>query len=221
MRTGRTGGAARPGRPRAFDADVALDQALRLFWQKGFEGTSLTDLTAAMGINRPSLYAAFGNKEQLFRAVLDRYTSGTAAYTREALQAPTARQVVQQLLAGAIRVSAGPSTPAGCLLVQSALACGDDAAAMQQEVAARRAAAEIQLRERLERARTEGDLPPDADPADLARYISAVLSGIAVQAAGGAGPAELERVARLAMRALPSVDHADTGIRRSRGAGSL
>src|SRR3954465_13916988 len=93
---------ATPGRPRTFDADKALDKALHVFWRKGFEGASLPDLTKAMGINRPSMYAAFGNKEQLFRKALDRYATGPAGYVCAALEAPTARAVVEKLLQGAI-----------------------------------------------------------------------------------------------------------------------
>lgn len=192
------------GRPRAFDLDAALDRAVEVFWQKGYEGASLTDLTDAMGINRPSLYAAFGNKEALFCRALDRYASGPAAYTCEALEAPTAYEVVRQLLAGAIRVTTGPTTPAGCMMVQSALVSGDGAGAMRQEVAARRANGLIRLRERLERARAEGDLPADSDPALLASYIFTVQQGMSVQAASGATREELERIAELALRVWPS-----------------
>src|SRR5438094_4748444 len=112
------------GRPRAFDVDEALDQALRIFWRKGYAGASLPDLTRAMGINRPSLYAAFGNKEMLFRKALDRYAEGPAAYVCEALREPTARAVVERLLRGAIKLLTDPSNPGGCLAVHGALACG-------------------------------------------------------------------------------------------------
>src|SRR3954451_12943615 len=105
------------GRPRGFDAGEALDRALEVFWRQGYEGTALSDLTAAMGINRPSLYAAFGNKDALFRRVLERYADGPAAYTHEALEEPTARAVVERLLRGAIEVTTDPLTPPGCLLV--------------------------------------------------------------------------------------------------------
>lgn len=196
-------GATKLGRPRAFDIDQALDRAIQVFWQKGYAGASLTDLTDAMGINRPSLYAAFGNKESLFCKALDRYASGPAAYVCEALEAPTAREVVRRLLAGAIRVTTGPDTPRGCMMVQGALAVGDDAAAMRQELADRRADGLNRLAERLARARTEGDLPPDSDPALLAQFIVTVQQGIAVQAASGATPSELERIAELALRAWP------------------
>src|SRR5688500_17890997 len=103
------------GRPRAFDADKALDRALKVFWKKGYEGASLPDLTKAMGINRPSLYAAFGNKEALFRKALARYAAGPAAYVCRAMEARTARAVFEQLLAGAIEMQADRRNPRGCL----------------------------------------------------------------------------------------------------------
>src|SRR6476619_2477244 len=154
------------GRPRAFDTEKALDRALQVFWRKGYEGASLPDLTKAMGINRPSLYAAFGNKEALFRKAVERYAQGPAGYVREALELPTARQVVERLLRGGICVGTGPKGPRGCLMVQGALSCGDAAEPARKELAARRAAGEAALRRRLERAREEGDLPKEADPAD-------------------------------------------------------
>ena len=160
---------AQPGRPRAFDPDVALDRAMHVFWAKGYEGAALSDLTQAMRINRPSLYAAFGNKEQLFRKVLDRYASGPLAYFGKALEAPKARDVVEQILFGAARMASDPRLPAGCLMVQGALACGDSAGSVQKETTARRAASEIALRRRLQRAKREGDLPRNADPGELAQ----------------------------------------------------
>src|SRR3954463_10083608 len=126
------------GRPRSFDVDRALEAALAVFWRKGFEGTSLPDLTEAMGINRPSLYAAFGNKEALFRKALDRYAQGPAQYVNEALNAPTARQVVQQLLDGVIEMATDKRNPRGCLMVQAALSCGENAECIRNELAARR-----------------------------------------------------------------------------------
>jgi len=139
------------GRPRAFDADVALERAMHVFWAKGYEGAAVSDLTQAMRINRPSLYAAFGNKEQLFRKVLDRYMDGPVAYFGKALAAPKARDVVEEIFFGTARMADDPRIPAGCLMVQGALACGD--ASVRKEVAARRAAAEVALRRRLQRAK--------------------------------------------------------------------
>jgi AcrR family transcriptional regulator len=192
------------GRPRAFDIDKALDGALKVFWRKGYEGASLPDLTEAMGINRPSLYAAFGNKEALFRKAIDRYINSNACHVREALAEPTARAVVERLLRASIDLVTDSRNPRGCFLVQSALACGDTADAIRREMIKRRAAGEADLRERFERALSEGDLPSGVDPADLARYVATVLHGMAVQAAGGASRDELRRVAAMALRAWPT-----------------
>lgn len=194
----------RPGRPRAFDTDKALDRAVRVFWRKGYEGASLSALTKAMGINRPSLYAAFGDKKALFRKALDRYAEGPACYLREALSQPTARAVVQRLLHAAAGMQADRHNPRGCLLVQGALACGEAAESVRRELNARRAAGETAIRRRLQRAQHEGDLPADADPAHLARYLTTVMQGMAVQAAGGATRAELCRVVETALRAWPA-----------------
>jgi AcrR family transcriptional regulator len=191
------------GRPRSFDVDQALARALQVFWRKGYEGTSLSDLTKTMGINRPSLYAAFGDKEALFRKALDRYAEDRASYVREALSQPTARAAVEKLLNGAADLLSDARNPPGCLNVQGALACGGDAEPVRRELALRRAAGEAAIRQRLKRAKTEGDLPLDANPADLARYVATVLHGMSVQAAGGATRAELQRVAQTALRALP------------------
>jgi AcrR family transcriptional regulator len=191
------------GRPREFDVDQALDRALQVFWRKGYEGATLPDLTEAMGINRPSLYAAFGSKEELFRKALDRYAEGPAAYVGEALAQPTARAAAERLLGGTIDMVTDRRHPRGCLIVQGALACGEAAESVRKELVARRLASEAALRERFQRAIAEGDLPVDAQAADLARYIVAVIHGMAVQAAGGASRAELRRVADLALRAWP------------------
>jgi AcrR family transcriptional regulator len=138
------------GRPREFDVKKALDHALRVFWRKGYEGASLLDLTKAMGINRPSLYAAFGSKEELFRKALDRYAAGPAAYVRDALNKPTARAVAERLLGGSIDLLTNPRNPRGCLLVQGALACGETGESIRLELAARRAASEAAVRRRFE-----------------------------------------------------------------------
>jgi AcrR family transcriptional regulator len=194
---------AKVGRPRVFDPEVALERAMHVFWAKGYEGASLSDLTRAMRINRPSLYAAFGNKEQLFRKVLDRYEKGPFAYFQKALAAPRARDVVEQILRSSVDRADDPQIPAGCLLVQGALACGDAASSVRQEVVGRRAAGERALRSRLQRAKRDGDLPQSADPADLAHYVMTVLQGMAVQRAGGASRDQQLRVAQMALRTWP------------------
>src|SRR5258705_13627764 len=104
------------GRPRTFDTDKALDKALKVFWRKGYEGASLPELTRAMGINRPSLYAAFGNKEALFRKAVERYAQGPSGYTGAALELPTARAVVEELLRGGARTMTDPKCPRGCFM---------------------------------------------------------------------------------------------------------
>jgi AcrR family transcriptional regulator len=197
------------GRPREFDTEKALDLAMELFWRKGYEGTSLSDLTSTMGITRPSLYAAFGNKEALFRIVLDRYEASAGKYRSDALKAPTARAVAQKLLQGAADLHGDKSNPAGCLGVQGALACGDEAEPIRRELISRRSAGEDAVRRRLKRAKAVGDLPADSDPADLARYLSVVIYGMTVQAAGGASRKELRSVADLALRQWPMPAIAD------------
>jgi AcrR family transcriptional regulator len=191
------------GRPREFNVDKALDRALKVFWRKGYEGTSLPDLTKAMGINRPSLYAAFGNKEALFRKTIDRYLEGPAGYMRAALRQPTARGVVEHMLRGSIDLLTDSRNPRGCFIVQAALVCGAAADCVRRELAKRRDAGVTALRERFERAVAEGDLPPESNSADLARYIATVMHGMSVQAASGAQRSELERVAKIALRAWP------------------
>ena len=191
------------GRPREFDPDQALDTALKVFWRRGYEGASINDLTEAMGITKPSLYAAFGNKEELFRKALDRYVDGPGGYVRVALAKPTAREVVEHMLYQAADAVTDPNNPPGCLAVQGALSCGEAAESIKQELMARRAQGEANLRERFARAVEEGDLPDDADAADLARYLSAVLQGMAVQAAGGATRAQLRKIAEITLRSWP------------------
>jgi AcrR family transcriptional regulator len=191
------------GRTRTFDTDEALDRAMIVFWRQGYDATSMTDLTAAMGINRPSLYAAFGNKEQLFRRALERYDELPSAYVAEALRQPTARQVAEQLLRGAVDLQTDPATPAGCLAVLGASTCAEDSSQAGQALIAFRRSGESAIRERLERARAEGDLPADADPGELTDYIRTVIYGMAVKAASGSTREELERVTVRAMRAWP------------------
>ena len=193
----------RRGRPRTFDADKALDAAMHVFWRKGYEGTSLSDLTAAMEISRPSLYAAFGDKEALFRQVLDRYAAGPASYLKAALNAPTAYGCVEQLLTGAVDLLTAPGHPSLCLIAQGTLVCGEEADAIRREVNARRQRGEAGLRTYLERAVSEGELPPDTDTAGLARYFVTVMRGLGISALGGANREELYGVAQMALRLWP------------------
>ncbi|CCK28841.1 TetR family transcriptional regulator [Streptomyces davaonensis JCM 4913] len=194
---------ARTGRPRSFDTDEALDKAMRLFWAEGYEGASLNELTEVMGINRRSIYAAYGNKEELFRKAVDRYLDGPGAFVAEAMQQPTARQVAETMLHGCADAYTTPGCPRGCLLVQSALACGPEGEPARADLAARRELGVGALRERFERAQREGDLPEPVDADALARYLTTVGQGISVQAASGAAREDLHRVADQALAAWP------------------
>jgi AcrR family transcriptional regulator len=194
---------SRLGRPRAFDADKALDRALAVFWRNGYEGASLPALTKAMGINRPSLYAAFGNKEALFRKAVARYERGPASYAHKALKQPTAREVVEALLEGVVALLTKRRNPGGCLMVQGALACGENANGVREELASLRAAGVAAIRRRFQRAIDEGDLPANADAATLARFVATVTHGLAVQAASGASRKELLRVKEMFLRTWP------------------
>jgi len=191
------------GRPRSFDMTHALDGAMEVFWRKGYEGASLVDLTAAMGINSPSLYAAFGSKEGLFRAVLDHYDKTRAGFLNEVLSADTARGAAERFLFGLADKVTGPDNPPGCLLIQSGMTCGEESSAIPREVARHRAGAELALRERFECAKSDNDLPKDTDAAALARYLMAVSNGMCIHAAAGASRKELRQTAEYALAAWP------------------
>lgn len=191
-------------RLREFDIDTATERALRLFWEKGYEGATLGELTEAMGIGRPSLYAAFGNKEGLFLRALERYASEHGQGVTRALDAETAREVVTRIWRFYADAAGQPDRPRGCLLVQGALACGDEGRAARVALTEKRHFGEAALIARLQRARREGDLPSDVKPVDLAHYVWTVCYGLAVRAAGGAGRDEQRRVVQLALRAWPT-----------------
>lgn len=195
---------AHRGRPREFCVDEALAAALGVFWSKGYEGASLTDLTEAMGITRPSLYAAFGNKEALFCKALDLYEREKLDYVRAAMDAPTAREVAERLLRGGLENQTNSCGPRGCLRVISSVACGAEAESIRQEVLARGAFAKRALIERMERAKAEGELPAEIDIEGLTGFLLAILQGMAVQAGAGASRADLERVIDTSLMAWPS-----------------
>jgi AcrR family transcriptional regulator len=194
---------AQLGRPRAFDAEAALEKAMMVFWKQGYEGASLADLTETMGISRKSMYAAFGNKEQLFRKALQRYTEGPGAYVAQALRAPTAREVAAAFLTGSVLANTRPGRPTGCLGVHGALAVGESGRVARDILAEWRAQGQAYLRDRFQRAVEEGDLPAEADPDLIARYVMTIANGMAVQAAGGAACEDLQCVADAALRNWP------------------
>ena len=195
---------ATKGRPREFCVDEALAQALRVFWSKGYEGASLTDLTDAMGITRPSLYAAFGNKEALFRKALDLYEREKLCYMAQALDAPTARGVAERLLHGALEMQASDCEPRGCLRVISSVACGVEAESIRDEVIARRKSSSDALIARFEKAEAAGELPEHMNAQALSGYLVALLQGLALQAGAGASFEELERLVETSLAVWPT-----------------
>ncbi len=180
------------GRHREFDVDKALNAALSVFWQKGYEGTSFDDLTKATGVARPGLYSAFGNKEALFRRTLDLYDAKYMGFMREALDEPTSCKVVERILRGSADLHTLDAAHPGCLGINGAMACSEDAEPIRQELIRRRDATQRALLLRLQRAQREGDLPLTADGEALAAFVMAVSQGMAVQAKSGASRKDLE-----------------------------
>lgn len=194
------------GRPRSFDDDATLNCVLDVFWKQGFLGTSLVDLCAATGLNKPSLYGAFGNKEALFLAALDRYNQLYVAPPIRAMEAePDAKAALRLYLRAAIRRMAQPELPAGCLLMTNLAASGSDdlpdmiGARMKELAQASRQAIDARLR----RAVAEGQFPQTADAKAFGDFIEATLFGIASMAQGGAAIAALDLVVDTAMQAWP------------------
>ncbi len=174
-----------------------------VFWEHGYEGASLATLTEAMGISTTSMYAAFGDKEELFRKALGRYSEGPSAYLDRALGEPTALGVATAILTGAIRTTTSPARPQGCMGVQSALAAGDSGQTVRDLLTSWRNNGCSRLHRRFQQAVDDGDLPPQADAALLARYVTTLAFGIAVQAASGVSREELQAMADAALRNWP------------------
>lgn len=191
------------GRPREFSEAAALDAAMRVFWEKGYEGASLDDLTRAMGINRSSLYASFGDKEQLFKRVIARYAEGPMAFFHEALQQPTARAVVESFLRGGVAFLADTAHPRGCLSLQGGLACSSASEGVKRTMIDWRNQGLKLLEERMRRAQKEGDLGRKVDAKDLARYIYVVMNGLSIQVVNGATRAEMSRTVKMALQSMP------------------
>jgi len=191
------------GRHREFDTDQALDAIVSVFWRKGFEGTSYADLTSAAGVERPGLYSAFGNKEELFRKAMVRYYERHMNFVTEALQLPTAREVAERILYGTADVNTRYPDHTGCLHINGAIAGSDECESVRKALIDVRAGGEAQIRERFERAKREGDLPENANPDVLATFIMAVTHGMAVQAKAGFSRDKLEAVAEQALSTWP------------------
>ncbi|MEP7186140.1 MAG: TetR/AcrR family transcriptional regulator [Rhodanobacter sp.] len=192
------------GRPLSFDREAALHQAMLLFWQHGYEATSLTALTHAMGVTAPSIYTAFVDKKHLFLEAVDRYVSGPVTSAGIIDNAATARDAAFELLKASAIGFTGSSTPAGCLLASSAISCSPAASDIQAELAAIRRRIESQLRQRIRQAMHSGEMPHDVDATGLAAYTMAVIQGMSTLARDGATRSKLMRVVTMAMSAWPA-----------------
>ncbi len=190
------------GRPRTFDPDLALRQALDLFWERGYEGTSLSDLAEAMGIASASIYACFGSKEDLFRKVMMLYGATSGEPPRRALrEQPTARGAIHAMLGATADEITRPDTPHGCMLILAAPTGAVENHSVREFLADRRRDQFTTIRDRLARGIDDGDLTASADLDGIARYYTTVVQGLSVQARDGASRADLETVITCAMAA--------------------
>lgn len=196
--------AKRRGRPPAFQQTEALEKAMQAFWQFGYEGTSMATLMAVMQMNKPSIYAAFGNKETLFKAALDHYVAGPSAFVKTALDAPNPYLVAKTFLMQAIALLTQTEPPRGCMIVQGALTCGPESAMIQNTLKQYRLNLESAFKTRFERAKADNDLPDDTNTATLAKYILTVHQGISVQAASGVKQEDLFAVVEMALQRWPN-----------------
>lgn len=198
MKTGN----GKTGRPISFDKDAALEAAMLLFWERGFEGTSMADLTQAMGLNPSSIYAAFGDKHALFQLAVKRYMEKRAQYAGEALEEPTLERVVRALFASTVAFLTAPGHPPTCMTLSGAVGCSVDATPARDIMTEIRKQNEAAMRERFIKARRSGELPKDVNVDDYTRYLSAIIAGLSIQAANGATKAELKRTAQMALQHL-------------------
>jgi AcrR family transcriptional regulator len=191
------------GRPRAFDRDDALDRAMHLFWRRGYEATSVSDLTEAMGITPPSLYAAFGDKKRLFLEAVDRYQSGPGGFAQAAFNEPTAVRAVRRLMMDTIESFFEKNNPKGCMVVLAATNCTTDSSDILDELAGRRRMAERLVRDRIAAGRDAGEIPSRADVDALAGMIITTLYGLSIKARDGASRASLRKVVEQVMSMWP------------------
>ncbi|MFF2910397.1 TetR/AcrR family transcriptional regulator [Paenibacillus sp. NPDC057934] len=193
-----------PKTRRRFDRDKALQIALELFWRHGFEATSMADLLKAMGLSAPSLYATFGNKEELFHEAVELYASTYGVALTQALyKSIAAKQAIEEMLMDAAHFFTNPDNPAGCFFVSGATNCSQNYAYIGELLAARRAEREEGIFLRLTRAVEEGELPGSAEPRHMAKFFHTVLQGLTTQARDGASVDELRATVTIAMRVWP------------------
>jgi AcrR family transcriptional regulator len=192
------------GRPLEFDREKALNAALRVFWEKGYDGTSLSDLTAAMGINRPSMYLSFGNKETLFQKAMEGYTQKNAQLIADCFLAESAREGMERLLRKAVNVFTDPKNPGGCFGNTGTLTCSSVSDEMKRYLEQRWKSFDLTLKRRFDRAVTAGELASGTSTKDLAHYYSVVFQGLGLHAKRGSTRKELLRVVGLAMENWPA-----------------
>ncbi|HZE37292.1 MAG TPA: TetR/AcrR family transcriptional regulator [Stackebrandtia sp.] len=193
------------GRPRGFDRDAALDTAMRLFWDKGYDATSIADLTAALGIAAPSLYAAFGGKRELFEQSIRHYQdAGRIEFSAILDAAPSAREGIARLLRDRADDFTDPAHPPGCMVLSAATNCATPEVATS--LRDRRLANTAVVRRRIQRDIDSGLLDASADAEALTMYVGAVIQGMSAQARDGATREQLRGVAAAAMRAWPVAD---------------
>lgn len=195
------------GRPRTFDVNEALDRALAVFWQHGFQGASLAQLTAAMEVSKPSLYAAFGNKEQLYLKVLDRYVQQQIAHQSSILNAePDCRYAIENYLRSAVVMLTNPLIPNGCLIVNGTTDCSVSITPASIEAALRNAllGSEQRMADRIRRAQQEGQFATQLDAENVAGFFSALLAGLAVLAKSGAAQHKLDAIVTTSMATWPA-----------------
>jgi AcrR family transcriptional regulator len=199
------------GRTRTFDADATLEYAVDLFARQGYEGTSVAQLTEAMGLTPPQLYAAYGNKRRLFDLVIERYGEHRRSYMDDVMSQPTARLAARRFLEGAAEHDTEPGQPRGCLTVQGCLTASPEDQEVADALARQRAANQAAIHRRFRQGVEDGDLPPGTNTAALAQYISTVSQGLSVQASAGASREQLLEVAALALAAIPELAVDDPG----------
>ncbi|ADU14092.1 TetR/AcrR family transcriptional regulator [Asticcacaulis excentricus] len=194
------------GRPRTFQTEEALDKAVHLFWQHGYDATSMADMVAVLGLTAPSIYAAFGNKAGLFAAVAERYSATFSAYLYAPVrdEAFTTREAIEALLARAATTFSGPDSPAGCFMYSAGAAVSPAATDIAEMLRGKRTIAEREVTERLARGVERGELPKEFDAAGYSKFLSSVMAGMSVQARDGATLAELQAVAATALKTWPA-----------------
>jgi AcrR family transcriptional regulator len=190
------------GRPISFDKDAALEAAMLLFWERGYEGTSMADLTQAMGLNPSSIYAAFGDKHALFQLTVKRYMEIRAQYAVKALEEPTLERFIRALFDNTVAFLTTPGHPPICMTLTGATGCSVDAKPARDLMTEIRKQNQVALRKRLLKARKSGEFSKGINLDDYTRYLSSIIAGLSIQAANGSTKQELKRTAKMALRHL-------------------